>query len=54
MDESAPPPKIVATGGYAKLIAARLPELSEVDEQLTLQGLRIVANHHFCPDQKIQ
>ena len=49
MDESAAPPKIVATGGYAELIAAGLPELSEVDEQLTLEGLRIVANHHFFP-----
>jgi type III pantothenate kinase len=50
MDESAPPPKIIATGGYAELIAARLPELSAVDELLTLEGLRIVANHHFFPE----
>ena len=54
MDDSAPPPKIVATGGYAELIAAGLPELSEVDEQLTLEGLRIVANHHFSPESKSQ
>jgi type III pantothenate kinase len=36
--------KIVATGGYAKLIAARLPEIQAVHPHLTLDGLRIVAN----------
>jgi type III pantothenate kinase len=36
--------KIVATGGYAKLIAARLPEIQAVHQHLTLEGLRIVAN----------
>ena len=36
--------KIVATGGYAKLIAARLPEIRAVHPHLTLEGLRIVAN----------
>lgn len=46
-DPLAPPPKIVATGGYADLIAAQLPELSEVNEWLTLEGLRIVANNFF-------
>jgi type III pantothenate kinase len=33
---------VVATGGYAKLIAARLPEISAVDPALTLEGLRLV------------
>jgi len=33
---------VVATGGYGKLIAARLPEISAVDPLLTLEGLRIV------------
>ncbi len=33
---------VVATGGYGKLIAAGLPEINEVDELLTLQGLRLV------------
>jgi type III pantothenate kinase len=32
---------IVATGGYAKLIAAKLPEISLVDPFLTLEGLRL-------------
>ncbi len=33
---------VVATGGYAKLIAARLPEISAVEADLTLEGLRLV------------
>src|ERR1700730_8131266 len=36
--------KIVATGGYAGLIAAQLPEIEAVHPNLTLEGLRIVAN----------
>lgn len=34
---------IVATGGYASLIAARLPVLKIVHPDLTLEGLRIIA-----------
>jgi type III pantothenate kinase len=33
---------VVATGGYAKLIAAKLPEITAVDQLLTLEGLRLV------------
>ncbi len=33
---------VVATGGYAKLIAAKLPEISAVVPDLTLEGLRLV------------
>jgi type III pantothenate kinase len=33
---------VVATGGYANLIAARLPEISSVEPNLTLEGLRLV------------
>jgi len=33
---------VVATGGYAKLIAAKLPEISAVEPNLTLKGLRLV------------
>jgi hypothetical protein len=33
---------VVATGGYAKLIAARLPEISAVEPNLALEGLRLV------------
>ena len=35
---------VVATGGYARLIAARLPEIGVIRPHLTLEGLRIVAN----------
>ena len=35
---------VVATGGYARLIAQRLPEIDVVHPNLTLEGLRIVAN----------
>ena len=33
---------VVATGGYAKLMAAGLPEISAVRPDLTLEGLRLV------------
>jgi type III pantothenate kinase len=33
---------VVATGGYAKLIAAKMPEISMVEMNLTLEGLRLV------------
>jgi type III pantothenate kinase len=35
---------IVATGGYARLVAGQMPEVSVVHPQLTLEGLRIVGN----------
>jgi type III pantothenate kinase len=38
---------VVATGGYAELIAAKLPEISAVDQMLTLEGLRLVWFSHF-------
>jgi len=37
-----PTPKVVATGGLAPLVAAVSEAISEVDEKLTLQGLRII------------
>ena len=33
---------VVATGGYGRLIAAKLPEIAAVDPLLTLEGLRLV------------
>lgn len=36
--------RIVATGGYADLIARALPEIEAVHPGLTLEGLRIVGN----------
>jgi type III pantothenate kinase len=35
--------RVVATGGYAELIATKLPEISLVQPDLTLEGLRIIA-----------
>jgi len=35
---------IVATGGYARLIASQLPEVAVIHPHLTLEGLRIVGN----------
>jgi type III pantothenate kinase len=35
---------VVATGGYARLIARQLPEIGAIRPHLTLEGLRIVAN----------
>ena len=35
---------VVATGGYARLIASRVPEVAVIHPHLTLEGLRIVAN----------
>jgi len=35
---------IVATGGYARLIAGGLPQIGVIRPHLTLEGLRIVAN----------
>ena len=37
---------VVATGGYAKLMAAKLPEITAIDPVLTLEGLRLVWQAH--------
>jgi type III pantothenate kinase len=36
--------RVVATGGYAQLIAARVPLIESVHPNLTLEGLRLIAN----------
>lgn len=38
--------RVVATGGYAELIAAKLPVLKNVNPDLTLEGLRIIAGRN--------
>ena len=38
---------VVATGGYAKLITATLPEITAIVPTLTLEGLRLVWQDHF-------
>lgn len=45
-------PRVIATGGYAKLIAKKLPEIEAVYPNLTLEGLRIVANRNIRPKQR--
>jgi len=40
--------KIIATGGDAALIAQGLPEIQQVDQELTLDGLRRVASRVFA------
>jgi type III pantothenate kinase len=40
---------VVATGGYARLIAARLPEISAVEPALTLEGLRLTWEASHSP-----
>jgi type III pantothenate kinase len=42
------PPRIIATGGDAALIARGLPEIDLVDPDLTLDGLRHVAGRVFA------
>ncbi|HEY3762696.1 MAG TPA: type III pantothenate kinase [Verrucomicrobiae bacterium] len=38
---------VVATGGYAKLIASKMPEISAVEPALTLEGLRLTWQAHI-------
>lgn len=38
---------VVATGGYAELIAKNLPEIAAIDPLLTLKGLQLVWQDHF-------
>ena len=40
-------PVVVATGGDAPLITQGLPEIKHLAPHLTLDGLRIIANHNF-------
>jgi type III pantothenate kinase len=42
-------PRLIATGGYAQLIARKLPEIEAVHPNLTLEGLRIVGNRNIRP-----
>jgi pantothenate kinase type III len=43
---SAKIPCVVATGGYVSLIASAITVFDHIDETLTLDGLRMLANHH--------
>jgi len=37
-------PQVVATGGFANLIASKIEAVTEIDENLTLDGLRLLSN----------
>lgn len=41
------PPRVIATGGHAELIAAGLPEIEAVDPLLTMRGIAFVAALNF-------
>jgi type III pantothenate kinase len=43
---------VIATGGYARLISARLPEVTAVQPLLTLEGLRLVWEAHACQRER--
>ncbi len=47
----APRLPVVATGGYAKLIATGLPEITAVVPDLTLEGLRLAQQAHATGEQ---
>ena len=40
-------PRLIATGGYAQLIARKLPEIEAIHPNLTLEGLRLIANRNI-------
>lgn len=40
-------PSVIATGGYAELIAKGLPEIKTIHPTLTLEGLRIIGLRQF-------
>jgi type III pantothenate kinase len=37
---------VVATGGYARLMAAKIPGIDHVNPLLTLEGLRFIYMRH--------
>jgi type III pantothenate kinase len=43
---------VVATGGFARLIASQLPEVALIHPHLTLEGLRIVGNLNYQRDPR--
>jgi type III pantothenate kinase len=45
---------VVATGGYARLISNKLPEVTAVRPLLTLEGLRLIWEAHACESRRAQ
>lgn len=48
-DELGTRPKVIATGGLARVIAAETKLVDDIDDDLTLEGLRILYNRNVAP-----
>jgi len=54
IDELGGAPKVIATGGLGPLIAKGSEFIQEVDETLTLEGMRLVYDRVTSPKSKVQ
>ena len=45
-DELGSRPRVIATGGLARVIAAQTKLVDEIDDNLTMEGLRILYNRN--------
>ena len=45
-DELGSKPRVIATGGLARVICAQTKLVDEIDDDLTMEGLRILYNRN--------